>query len=102
VTKFSSDPGFLKVFSESEKELLKQLALSLEGELKIVSTKSNDMKQLSEFPSLLDAIRRAKSLDIVRNERVIGIDYFYLHSDMPEHQLLMPSIFEFLSILKGY
>ena len=91
-SRFSSDPGFLKVFDESEKELLKQLATSLEEELKLIASKSKDMKQLAEFSGLLDAIRRAKSLQITRNESIDGMGYFYLHSDMAEYRTFLPSL----------
>jgi hypothetical protein len=101
VSKFSSDPGFLKVFSETEKEMLKNLAIALEDELKIVAVKSKDMKMLSEFPGLLDAIGRAKSKLIERNESIDGMGYFYFHSDMPEHRASIPSLSSFELLLEG-
>jgi hypothetical protein len=102
MTKYSSDPGFLKVFSEPEKEMLKKLAISLEDELKIVSVKSKDMKQLSEFPGLLDAMRRAKSKLIDRNESIDGMGYFNFYTDLTEHKSSLPSLFAFKLLLNGF
>lgn len=77
------------------KAKLKQLASSLEQELTEVSRKSTDMQSFANYEPLLNAIHRAKYMEICEAEVIPGMRYWRFETDMQLFLSSMPSLSEF-------
>lgn len=85
------------VGNEINKSKLKDLAVALERELTEVSKKSKDMQNFACYEPLLNAINRAKKMEISEAETIPGMRYWRFETDMQLFLSSMPSLsaFEF-------
>jgi hypothetical protein len=95
-----SQPHNWVVDEKTDKEKLKQLAINLERELEEASSKSKIIAGLANFEPLLSAIHRAQDGQIDKAEEIQGMNYWYLHTDLPGAISLVPTLSEFLFALE--
>lgn len=78
-----------------DKEKLKQLAIALEEELETVALKSKDMTEFAKYEPLLNAIKRAKAMEIEVAEELPGMRHWYFETDLQRYISLIPSLSKF-------
>lgn len=101
-TSVPPQPSHITAEKKIDKNKLKDLAIQLEIELQDGASRSASISDLSKFKPLVDAIFRAKAMEINTAETIPGMDYWYLHTDLRGMLEEIPSLAKFELLLNAW
>lgn len=85
-----------------DKDKLREIAITLEEQLKKDASKSKDVLALSEYAPLVSAIQRAKQGLIDKPEEIPNTQYWIFETELNNYFYLSSLFADFLVKLKGW